>query len=323
MSNILYEGNMYNEDRKSEFLSEKAKGTQKIFKRIFNVSFPLEEQLNKDLTDFNRVELTKLFYLYRPASKASSSGNVGYVHAYIDWCIENGYKRGLNPLDLIDPQWKQQFANTEIKRFWTDKEINKIIQSRENAQDAIIISLLFEGARGSGGSELLNLHKNSLDEYNHQLHLEDDNGTRRTITVSDQCMKICKQALVETEYSKMNGNASPEIKAPMAQLIEGNFILRNANTRTTHINETEKSIIHRRLAKIETELQMNGFTPIALSRSGMLKLAKDKILDHGELTSEDIVEIAIQFGENSDSAVYRLKSDFLNEESIRSLYKLP
>ncbi|WP_168122020.1 integrase [Paenibacillus sp. HB172176] len=322
MSNILYEDKLYNEKVKEEFMSNMKLGSKKIFSRLFKISYPLETQLNKDLYDFSRDELTKFFYLIKPASKQSSAGNVGYVQKYIVWAEEEGYKTGLNPLDFVDAEWKKQFYNESVKRFWTEQELDQIIDSRENAQDAILIELLRSGVRGSGNSEILNLNRRSVDKFNNQLYLEDDNGMKRTVTVSEKCIKLCLEASNETEYSKLNGNASPDIKAPTAHLIDNEFILRNANTRTVHKHEAEKSIVHRRLDKIATELDIPNFTPLNISRSGMMQMAKEKILKYGKLTDEDCVEIAFQFGEKSDAALYRMKNDFLNENKVRMLYEL-
>lgn len=322
MSNTIYEDKMYNEPVKNEFLDDLKEGTKKIFSRLFKVSQILETELGRDLFSFNIDQLRRLFFMYMPKTESSSNSNVTYVSNYISWAIEEGYHKGLNPLDMVDSAWKKQFANNMVKRFWTDKELDKIIESRENAQDAVIIELLRSGIRGSGNSEILNLSKKSVDALNNKLHLEDDNGTRRTITVSDKCIKLCQQAHLETEYSKMNGNASPDIKAPMANLTESDFIVRNALTRTVHLNEADKSVVHRRLGKIADEIQQPNFTPLNISRSGMLQMAKDRILDHGQLTSDDYIEIAIQFGENSDSAIYRLKNDFLTDGTVKELYGL-
>lgn len=322
MSNRIYEHQLYNEVVKNEFLEQFKEGTKKIYLRLFKVSQVLENELNKDLFDFNREEMRRLFFMYAPKTEASSNSNVQYCYKYLQWAIEEGYLKGINILDTVDSNWKKSFANGTVKRFWTDKELDAIIESRENAQDAIIIELLRSGCRGTGNSEILNLNKRSVNVLNNQLHLEDDNGTKRTIKVSDKCIKLCQQAILETEYSKMNGNASPDIKSPNAQLIDNEFILRNANTRTVHKFEADKSIIHRRLGKIADELQQPNFIPLNLSKSGMLQMAKDRILDHGKLTDEDYIEIAIQFGENSDSAIYRLKNDFLTEETVKELYEL-
>lgn len=323
MSNRIYEDKLYNETIKNEFIEQFKAGTQKIYLRLFKVSQILEHELDKDLYDFNREELRRLFFMYMPKTESSSNSNVQYIHKYIDWTISENYKKNLNPLDMVDSAWKKQYANNMVKRFWTDKELDFIIDSRENAQDAIIISLLAEGCRGTGNSEILNLNKRSVDALNNQLHLEDENGTRRTITVSDKCIKLCQQALKEISYSKMNGNSSPDIKSPMANLTDSDFVVRNALTRTVHLHESDKSTIHRRLGKIALELQQPNFIPMSITRSGMMAMAKNRILDHGNLTDEDLIEIAIQFGENSDSAVYRLKNDFLNEASVKELYELP
>lgn len=321
MSNVLYEDRFYNENVKKSFLEELKEGTQKIYSRMFKVSQVLEHELEKDVYEFNREELRRLLYMYMPKTEASSNSNCQYLHKYIDWCIDEGLKKTLNPLDMVDSQWKRQYANVNVKRFWTDRELDSIIDSRENAQDGVLIALLREGVRGSGNSEITNLNKRSVDFLNNKLHLEDDNGTKRTITVSDKCMKLIKQALAEDSYMKMNGSPDPNTKAVASQLISNEFVVRGALSRNVHFYEQDKSVVHRRLDKISVELSMPNFTPISIYRSGMLAMAKDRILEHGSLTQEDYIEIAIQFGE-PESAIYRLRSDFLTDEVVKELYGL-
>jgi site-specific recombinase XerD len=301
---------------------EYKEGTIKIFQRLFKVSQVIEDELDKDLGDFSRDDLRRLGFMYMPKTAASSAANITYIQKYIDWCIDKKFRRGLNPLISVDTEWKRQFANASTKRFWTDRELDKIIESRNNAQDAVIISLLRNGVRGIGNSELLNLNKRSIDEFNNKLHLVDDNDNKRTIEVSEQCIKLCKQAIQETEYEKMNGNPDPNTRSMVAQLVDNDFVLRNANTRTVHVNEADKNIVHRRLTKIGDELGEINFIPLSITRSGMLEMAKNRFVANGKLTDEDLIEVAIQFDEKSDGAIYRMKTEFLNEATIKELYKL-
>jgi hypothetical protein len=324
MSNVLYEDRYYGEDTKNTFFldMEHKQGTIKIYNRLFKVSRVIEEELDKDLYDFNREDIRRLGFMYMPKTEASSLSNISYISNYIDWAISKKLRRGVNPLLTCSTEWKRQFANVSTKRFWTDREIDKVIEGQENPSDGCIISLLFNGVRGNGNAEILNLHKNSIDVFNNQLHLEDEDGSRRTITVSEKCIKLCLQSLAATDYVKMNGNASRDIKSPIAKISDSLYVVRNALTRTVFTEEADKSIIHRRLSKIASEIGESGFIPLNLSKSGMLSMAKDRYVQNGELTDIDFIEIAIQFGEG-ESALYRLKNEFLNEQTVKDLYQIP
>lgn len=327
MSNKIYEEKFFNVDRKMKFIEENGykEGTTKIILRIFKISQIIESELDKDLCDFNRDELRRLGFLFAPKTEASSNSNMTWLSKYISWCLDTGIKRGLNPLDAVSVEWKRQFANSAVKQLWTDKEIADIINptKRANYQDSIIILLLFIGVRGSGNSEILNLREKDVDVHNNELHLRDDNNPPRFIKVDENVITMCKKALAEDFYEKMNGDPSPDIKAPRAQLVDNDYLVKSAITRTHHYDQSDKNIIHRRLTKIADELGEPHFTPMNIARSGQLALAKNIYLATGELTEGDIQGIAKQFGEDSDSAVYRLKNDLLTIENIKSVYQLP
>jgi integrase len=324
VSNIVYEDKMYDENRKNKFIDQYGSGTGKTLSRIFKVSQVVEYELGKDLSDFTREELKRLFYSYTPKTVYSSKANVTWVSKYIDWSIAEGYTKGINPLSTIDTEWKEQFANKNLKKYWTDKEISDIVsvKIRANYQDGAIVVLLFSGIRGAGNSEILNLRKKDVDRDKNILHVRDEDGSERDVFVSEECIRICLKAYEETEYEKMNGNASPDIKAPRAQLVDNDFIVKSVNTNTKNFNEAEKNIVHRRLSKIAAELDEPLFTPMNLYYSGMIALCKDLYASTGRLDDEEysIVFSEERFNEKSEQSRYRLKNDFLNLETLKSIY---
>lgn len=323
MANIVYEDRMYNEQIKMKFIDSYSTGTKKILNRIFKITQPSETDLDKDLFDFNREELRRVFFLFMAKTEYSSRANVTWVSKYIDWAIEEGYLDGINPLDSVDTIWKEQFVNKSIKKYWTDNEIYKIIADRVNAQDAVIVSLLFNGVRGIGNSEIVNLMRNDVDSFNKTLYLTDATESRRCIQVSEQCIKLCEQALNEDGYEKKNGNASPDIKSPTANLVDNDFVVKSVKTRTEHIYEAEKNIVHRRLANIAEEINEPNFSPMNIIYSGMLAMAKNIYIERGELKEEELFDVYKQFNETSEQSIYRLKNEFLNLYTIKQLYKIP
>ncbi|MCR8641457.1 integrase [Paenibacillus sp. N1-5-1-14] len=321
MSNILYEDKMYNGEVKELFISEYGLGTQKILNRIFKISQASENDLGKDLFEFNREELRLLFFLYRAKTEYSSKANVSWVQKYIDWAIEEGYYDGMNPLDTVDTKWKEQFVNKSIKKYWTDREVEKIIDSLVNYQDRVVVILPFNGVRGVGNCEIINLQVHDVDAFNEKLSLRDSDGkVARTIPVSEKCIKLCEAALKEDVYEKKNGNASPDIKAPNASLVDNNYVVKSAITRTDHHDEAEKNVVHRRLTNISKSIDEPQFTPLNIIYSGMLAMAKDLYLKNGKLEDEEYRKICEQFNVSVEQSLYRLKSEFLNIETIKSLY---
>lgn len=324
MSNIVYEDKQYNKDIKNEYLNEHKPTTQGTISRIFKVSSKSEFDFNKDLFSFNREQIRKLCFLFAPKTEYSSKLNVSLIIKYIDWAIDNEYVKGTNPLRGIPQDWHKQFVNTSIKKYWTDIELEHIISKLHNAQDAVIIMLLFEGVKGTANSEILTLHRKSIDAFNNKLNLFDDvEKKRRTIKVSDKCIRMCEAALKEHEYEKVNGNPKGDMKSsPVSQLVSNDFVVRSSTTKTYHYAEAEKNIVHRRLAMISKELEEQYFSPSHLVYSGMIFMAKELYLANGKLEDYEYNRIFEKYGEDSDPVKNRIKEDVLNLNNIKELYEL-
>jgi hypothetical protein len=324
VSNIVYEDReFYNEEIKREFINNYKPSTQSSVERIFKVSRMVEEDLNKDLFNLSREQIRKLLFLFTPKTEKSSQANVAWISSYISWAIDEGHTIRTNPLDGIDRSWSRQFVVTGVKQYWTDNEIARIIEKCTNAQDAVVISLLFNGVRGTANSEIINLMKDSVDAFNNWLHLQDDNGTKRTIEVDERCIRLCEAALREHEYEKRNGNPSPDIKAPFAQLVSSKFVVRSSYTRTSHLAEADKNIVHRRLSVISEEIGEPSFkVPLNLVHSGMLAMGKDLYEKHGKFDDEEADIVLGKFGEDKSYSATRIKQEFLNLDKIKELYNL-
>ncbi|MFD0587714.1 integrase [Paenibacillus sp. GCM10027627] len=323
MSNSIYEDKIYNQDRKMQFILDNGykEGTQKIILRLFKVSQVVESELEKDLADFNREEIRRLGFLYAPKTEQSSNSNMTWLQKYIDWNVEEGLLQGVNPIANVSAEWKKQFVNSSLKRFWTDEEIRKIISTRVNKRDGAIVDLLFQGVFGSGGSEMLNLQIGSIDKVNNRLHLKDDNGLSRTIPVPEDTIDICLKAYDEDTYHKKNGKPSPDVKADTFAIVENSYIIRPAKSRTKTINEAGVNIIYSALARIAVEINEPNLTPLNIQNSGMIYYLKELYLDNNKtIVDEHFTMVLDRFNNKTDVSLYRMKADFLNEETILKVY---
>jgi hypothetical protein len=321
MSNIIYEDKFYNEDVKLRFIENYSKGTKKILARLFKISQVLESEYEKDLCSFNREELRRLGYEFRSKSTFASRANMSWIQKYIDWAIEEGYHRGLNPLEMVSTEWKEQFC-IKIKKYWTKSELESIFTKLENYQDIVIASLLFNGVKGKGNSEILNLRRQDVFEDKNQLHVVDHDGSERLVIVDDSCIQYCLKAYNETEYEKKNGDPSPEIRSRTGQLIDNEYIVRSVKTRTIHFEAAEKNIVHRRLSNIAKIIDEPNFTPINLYYSGMLHLASELYRTTGKLANEEyeLIFSKERYYEPSDQTRYKHKLEFLNIPTLFELY---
>ncbi|GAA4879859.1 hypothetical protein GCM10023310_70050 [Paenibacillus vulneris] len=326
MSNVMYDDIMYNPERKEEFLgSLDNEGYQDNYRRLFKIAYPIENVLKKDLFDFTRDELRGYFYRIMPKTAKASRTTVSHLMTYIDWAIENRYRKtNLNPLLQTDNEWREQFAQKQLKSYWTDKEIRKIVESRANNQDAIILLLPFNGVYGKAGSEMLNLTYKDIDKANNTLSLydPDNDPSRRTIQVDEDLIIACLKAYEEPEYEVMNGNPNPDARRRSLDLVDNDYVIRLARTRVNENAKADHNILHRRMRKISEEINEPNFTTKNIVYSGMLAMAKNLYLSNNKLDSEEFKMIARQFNFD-DAKLYRYKADFLNIDTIKELYELP
>lgn len=326
--NTLYSGEIYNPEVKEQFLSNYKPSTQKTIRRIFKASYLSEKDLNKDLYAFNREELRSFFFFLRPAKFASSKQNGHFVKHYIDWAIENGYKKGVNPLDGLAQDWFKQFVDEESKHYFTEEELTNVVDQCQNAQDAVIVQLITEGVLGEACEELLNLKKDDIDFENNILTLRDEkNRKERKRKVSDKCIKLCKQALAESEYIKSNGEASPDVLSPVVKLVNNDYVIKSALTNTKNFGKAEYGLIHRRLDVLSNYFKLPNFTPKNIHNSGMLIMAKNIYLEKGSLDENDFDLIFDTFGVRNmvkhGSQVYAsMRQEFLNIEKLKELYNI-
>lgn len=314
---------MYNEKVKNEYLNLHKEGTQKTISRVFKISRQSEEDLGKDLHDFSREQIRKLLFLFHAKTEYSSRSNSSLIQSYIDYCIEAGYRKGLNPLEGTDKAWKEQFVNKSIKKYWTKKEMYRVIDKLRNSQDQAICILPFFGIRGKENAEMLNLKIEDVDAEKNILYVRDDKEKlKRKVHVDQRCIEICLKASKEFEYEKKNGKPDPNTKSLVTNLVSNRYVVKSSITRGDRQEDADSHIVHRRLSNISEMIGEPSFaSPLNLVYSGMIYAAYTLMQASGKLEDEEFKLICEQFDVDLDQSLQRLKSEFLNIEFIKSMYE--
>jgi integrase len=324
VSNIQYLDEYYNKSVKDEFISEYSPATQKTISRIFKVSSKSEHDAKKDLYDFNRDQIRRLLFLYMPKTIGSSNLNLTWISKYLEWCILNSYLEGTNPLDGVSKEWAAQFVVSSNKKFWTEREIDKIIQKLENAQDGVIIRGLFENIKGSGCTELLNLRKKDINFSENKIRLYDSvDKKERIVNVSEKLIKLCVAALREEEYVKSR-DISKDLKAsPVIKLAMNDHIIRLAMTRSDDdFQQTDEHVVYRRLSNIAEGIGEPNFAiPMNLFYSGLIHKLFLAFQENPNITDEVYNKIFKETGEDSPQVQTSRINEFLNIETLKEVYK--
>ncbi|WP_064199063.1 site-specific integrase [Brevibacillus brevis] len=331
MSNAyLNETELYNKKLKEEFVSRYPESAHNVYRRIFYYSAAAERMYGIDLYEFNLNQISEVLFSINASSLASVKSAVSIVRAYIDWAIHRR-SNNINPLDIIDGDWEKQFVDSTKKLFFSKNEIDEIISKSKNAQDAVIIALLFEGAGGKEVSELRNLRPEDVDYEDKSITLTNENGEQRLIKVEDQTLHLIKEAIRQGDYYKRNGHVSPNARntKETSELIETGYVIKPAKTKVVHVEQVNTHLIYARLSGISDEdmLDIPNFTVKNIQRSGMVYMAKQILDRDGKFEDrEQYFEICKKFGVNTiDNNGYETYNwfpikQFVNIDMINQLY---
>lgn len=325
----------YNQKIKEQFLKEHVNRTSRIYKYTFEKSAEMEEFYKQDLCDFNLDQIKYTMHRINPSTISSASGQLSIIKNYITFCKEKGYsnKSNVNVLDNIPRSWIFQFIDSENKIYYTKDELENITEELENAQDAVLIMLLFEGVNGYQASEISNLKIEDLTEENnsYKLKLKCDRHGERIIKPSNFLVSLIIQANREESYLKKNGIS--DSKSPYAELIENGYVVKPAKigrrraSEDSELNKIDKHNIYRRIKMIKEIFELKSLTPKNIERSGMLYEMKKMIgNEKRELMTNEIEHILNKFGykkvNTKDGARYNSSyfREILNYETLKIVY---
>jgi integrase len=311
----------FNENLKNEFLSMYPETTQHVYKRIFVKSASNEVRFGKDLFDFDLELIEDVLTDLDPLTPTVSQTNGRIVSAYITWAIDKGYKKNkINLLKSVEAEYFSKFVDKSKKIYFSYDEIMDAEKFCENAQDSVVIRLLFENVQGKEASEIRNLRNEDgmIDWDNNTLTLVDKDGSKRTVEVSDRAMYLIEEALAETTYYKRNGMMEERDNVrEFTDLMDNNYVIRNSITKSKNVNgAVNEWVIYRRVTLIGELLSIPYFTTKNIVRSGMIYMAYQLLKKDGKLEKEQYVQIAERFRIKN---WYTLK-EYCNLEIIEGLY---
>ncbi|WP_223553155.1 phage lytic cycle repressor MrpR family protein [Lysinibacillus sphaericus] len=156
---------------------------------LFNKATLLENQKNKDIFDMHKVELEELFYSLKSPSPQSISASIGFIARYIDWAIMNGYtdNRSQRLPSIIDMEYCSKFVYKASIVRYTREQLLTYMNAFDDQRHAVFLLCLFEGIKGEGYSEILNLKMEDLMNGNgfYFAKLTNSKGYSREIEISE------------------------------------------------------------------------------------------------------------------------------------------
>jgi integrase len=311
MRTVFYDYSLYNEPVKLEFLSQyKREGTIRAMKRIMHHSLSMEKRLNKDLGSFTNEEIDYFIRrILQPTSVLSAKSNCNVLSLYLKFAQEKNMRTD-NPLDVNSNEYAKYATEneTDLISFSDMNDITMTVLA--NANDALIIRLIFEGALGFELSEVANLKESDVDFDNSIITLHDDSEKKevkeRTLKVNRGTMELIRSAIKETVYKKQNGemdDSNPRIKTEI-ELLESEYVLRPSTNRTSIGGNSPLKCSRATLySRIRVVREVDALKSVQakwntkqIQRSGMLWQALKIVQKKGKLERKDYRVIAERFG---------------------------
>lgn len=323
---------IYDEVKKAHFLNQfENLSTREVYMRIFKQSSKLENEIGKDLFNFNQDELERFIKEYiKPKTKQSARTYINVISSYIQWGIDNKYsKLSTNPLRR-NQDYFYNFVEDQNNLYMSKEEVEAITFGLVNAQDKFIIQALFDGIQGTQVSELTTLTVDQIEDAlnnDNNLFLVDKKGNKRIVNVDETTLNLALLANSESRYFKKNGNVDylDNLKDDVI-LPKSKYILKptatNKDAKVVSVNPVSHYTVYNRLEMIKGlegfEEYRDALQTKNIVRSGMIYEAKKMIERGEELNKQNIEKICDKFGIKYKWSL----RDFLNEETIREVYSL-
>ncbi len=119
------------------------------------------------------------------------------ISSYIKWAMETNLHTGTNPLENVGVAWFREIGIEPSSLYFSKHRIETIENDCVNAQDAIIIRLLFEGIEGKEAIEIRELKKDDILEDESCLNI---GGNK--IRVEEKTINLAIKAAKQKVYRK-------------------------------------------------------------------------------------------------------------------------
>ena len=313
----------YNQDIKDQYLDEIENPVQKIF-----ASLPLrkarrtEKIYNKDVYDMTIEELEGVVGDLGCSTANATYNNVVALEAYIKWAIYKGYRKSnLNPLSRIDKvEWSKKFVATYKNAYFTRDQIEGMASELENPSDKALILALFEGIKGKGFAELLNLTEKDIREKDgvHQARLIDKDGSTRVIEISEMLAMVLINSANRYDYVNKNGKSAGDhfTNSPLEDTPK---VFKKARRGKSNDTELDFTFITRRFTLYKKVFGLRFLKAKHVTDSGIMHMANE-LSEDGYITSENIVAIADQF---NTPYTYNDGKQYRNVTLIKRILDIP
>lgn len=312
-------GRIYHSKFKERFLEEHrtvkgkpyAEETKRVARVLFGKVGKIENYYNKDVYTFDNNKFEEVLRSLKSTTKRSLQNSISTLEQYIDFAI----KEGKAPVDKgnIATRYNTEKAIADLldqkadNMILTQEDVYSLGAYSENAQDGVILNLLFDGVSHKRKFvELINLRIQDVDMQELVINIpqlvDEDTGEvlpSRQVPISEETARLIRSAMDEKKYASLKGATNRKYT-----IAESDYILRGLrkNYQIKWENVSQRIL---RIAELEGYPYLNA-TNIAYS--GQIHYARE-LMKQGLTIDEACFEIIKRFNlSENDSAYFYLKA---------------
>lgn len=263
---------MYNTEQKNRYLNncKYEKPTVDLLIKIFNSTQIVEEQLEKDLSEFNQIEVSELLKSFNSKSSRRLQSNCVFFNDYYVWCLQEGLVTNIiNPyensvvekiIDNIIPKEKE----LEYRNYFTKSELLEYVNKVDDLRDKFILYAKYCGLKDE---ELFKLRVDDLDMSTHTINLV----TGRIIKVDDLFINLMYNAndVTELPVDKRKGDKG-RYKYAITE-----YVLKSAS------EELPAKFITSRFQFIKNDCNNKYLSITGVYKNGLINYIKERYTERG------------------------------------------
>ena len=308
------EYNFYNPELKIQYIEEKSNEViipNNYLECQFNKTSKMEEELDKDLSNFTVYEIVEYYKMLNISSFDTLFVMNSQFSMYTQWCLQKSLvKDNQNhflemTLEHLKDCLNKALVNMKIVS--RDTILNWVDQL-PNPKDQFVLLGLFEGLKGKDFCELSKLRPEDIKGNIATL------CTEREIELSDRLLKIISDCVVEDKYYSISGNGTK-----VMPLIDKGFIIKDYPNARGDVSDFQLGRkIYNSITRILNYFDvLNFMTANSIAESGKLQMIKEKAKELN-MTCKDyiysnyIIEVEKKFNSKIVRSIFWLKyEDYL------------
>lgn len=303
---------MYNEKQKLDYIEDKSTKTkewsQAYLPRLFSKTCPYEKQIKKDVSNFVKEEIIKMYQAMQTYSFESLNNMHSQLSIYADFCVNNGVLVENHYKEINIKQIYSLSDKPEVKeRIITREQLLDICRMMPNASDSFIFLCLFEGIKGNDYMEIRQIKKEDINFKEKTIRLRSgklggNNEYIRTVNVSQELLDYARRSAREIEYEPLVGDGIRMV--PLSET--DNHIVRQTKRAET---QGIPPVFTRRILKmLNFQDIVPGITATSIRYSGKLHFIKERcselnIAAYDYVMKDYYLEVEKQYGENIPRSV--------------------